>query len=130
MVSVHLRLAMTYQAAVLAALADPTRRALLERLKRGPLPVGELADSLPISRPAVSQHLKVLKAAKLVEERQEGTRRFYSVDGAGLLELQRYLEGFWGGVLESFAATASVDTRHHPRPKHRHGSPTTSKRSR
>jgi DNA-binding transcriptional ArsR family regulator len=113
---------MTYQAQVLAALADPTRRSILERLRRGPLPVGELAGSLPISRPAVSQHLKVLKAARLVEERQEGTRRFYRVDAAGLLELQRYLESFWGGVLESFAATARVEAAHHPRLKRRSSS--------
>jgi DNA-binding transcriptional ArsR family regulator len=96
---------MTYQAA-LQALADPTRREILERLRRGPLPVGEVADGLPVSRPAVSQHLRVLKDAGLVSEQRQGTRRLYGVSPRGLVELRRYLDGFWGEVLQAFKAEA------------------------
>ncbi len=88
----------------LAAFADPTRRAILERLVNGPRPVGEIAAGLPVSRPAVSQHLKVLKEAGLVSERPRGTRRIYAVDPAGLAPLRAYLERFWGEVLTAFAA--------------------------
>jgi DNA-binding transcriptional ArsR family regulator len=95
----------TYERA-LAALADPTRRAILERLVNGPRPVGEIAAELPVSRPAVSQHLKVLKEAGLVSERPRGTRRIYAVDPAGLEPLRAYLERFWGDVLAAFAAAA------------------------
>jgi DNA-binding transcriptional ArsR family regulator len=86
----------------LHAIADPTRREVFERLRKGPLPVGRLASGLPVSRPAVSQHLRVLQEAGLVRVRREGTRRVYSVDFRGLSELRRYLEGFWGDVLEAF----------------------------
>lgn len=92
---------MAYQQA-LQALADPTRRAVLERLRDGPTPVGELAAGLPVTRPAVSQHLKVLKDAGLVRERKSGTRRIYSVEVEGLAELRRYLDTFWGDVLHAF----------------------------
>jgi DNA-binding transcriptional ArsR family regulator len=91
----------TYQAA-LSALADPTRREILERLRRGPLAVGEVALGLPVSRPAVSQHLRVLKDAGLVSERREGTRRLYGVSPRGLAELRRYLERFWREALDAF----------------------------
>ncbi len=84
------------------ALADPTRRTVLEELRRGPTPVGELAERLPVSRPAVSQHLRVLKAAGLVSERRVGTRRLYAVHGQGLSELREYLEAFWQDALGSF----------------------------
>ena len=77
------------------ALGDPTRRAIFERLQSGPPAVGELARELPVSRPAVSQHLKVLKAAGLVRDRAQGTRRLYQVDPAGLAALRSYLETFW-----------------------------------
>lgn len=107
---------MTYQSA-LQALSDPTRRAVLERLRDGPTPVGELAADLPVSRPAVSQHLKVLKDAGLVRERKQGTRRIYSVEVEGLAELRRYLETFWGDVLQSFEAHANRPGAHHRSPK-------------
>jgi DNA-binding transcriptional ArsR family regulator len=90
----------------MAALADPTRRDVFERLRRGPRPVGELARELPVSRPAVSQHLRVLKEAGLVNERREGTRRLYSVNGDGLAELRNYLEEFWTDALDAFKAAA------------------------
>lgn len=96
---------MTYQEA-LQALADPTRREILERLRSGPLPVGAVAQGLPVSRPAVSQHLRVLKDAGLVSEQREGTKRLYGVSPRGLVELRRYLDRFWGEVLQSFKAEA------------------------
>jgi DNA-binding transcriptional ArsR family regulator len=96
---------MTYGDAI-AALADPTRREVFERLRPGPRPVGELARELPVSRPAVSQHLRVLKEAGLVTERREGTRRLYSVNGEGLAELSAYLDGFWRDALDAFKAAA------------------------
>lgn len=92
---------MTYQLA-LQALSDPTRRAVFERLRQSPSPVGEIAAEIPVTRPAVSQHLKVLKDAGLVRERKSGTRRIYSVEVEGLFELRRYLETFWGDVLDAF----------------------------
>ena len=92
--------------AALAALADPTRQAIFERLAERPAAVGELAGALPVSRPAVSQHLRVLKEAGLVSERREGTRRLYSVDPQGLDELRRYLDTFWSQALAAFKAAA------------------------
>src|SRR5262245_3733819 len=90
----------------LAVLADPTRRKVFERLRSGPRPVNALAAGLPVSRPAVSQHLKVLKEAGLVEERSEGVRRIYSVRREGLAELRDWLDSFWGDALEAFKAEA------------------------
>jgi len=87
---------------VLDALGDPTRRAILEVLEGGAKPVGEIARQLPVSRPAVSQHLRVLKEAGLVRDRKEGTRRLYSVDADGLRALRTYLERFWDVALASF----------------------------
>ena len=95
----------------LAALADPTRRRIFERLKRGPSPVGELAEGLPVSRPAVSQHLKVLKEAGLVSEEQDGARRIYRIDPEGLGKLRRWLDGFWDDALDDFKAEAEKGTR-------------------
>jgi DNA-binding transcriptional ArsR family regulator len=92
---------------VLDALGDPTRRSIFERIGRGPTPVGELAAELPISRPAVSQHLKVLKSAGLVTDRAEGTRRIYSVEPAGLAAVRRYFEQFWTDQLAAFSVAAS-----------------------
>ena len=86
----------------LAALADPTRRLVFERLRAGAQPVTAIARGLPVSRPAVSQHLKVLKEAGLVTDRPEGTRRVYSIDPLGLGELRRWLDQFWDEALESF----------------------------
>lgn len=90
----------------IAALADPTRRSLFERLAGGPRAVGELAQELPVSRPAVSQHLRVLKEAGLVRTRREGTRHFYSVNSEGLAELRDYFESFWEDALASFKEAA------------------------
>jgi DNA-binding transcriptional ArsR family regulator len=88
----------------LQALADPTRRQIFERLQQGPISVGTLAENLPISRPAVSQHLKILKDAGLVSERREGVRRIYGVEIRGLVELRRYLNRFWGVALDDRTA--------------------------
>jgi len=87
----------------LQSLADPTRRRVFERLRRGSQSVGELAQGLPVSRPAVSQHLKVLKDAGLVNDRAEGTRRVYYIDPDGLGELRRWLDEFWTEALAAFA---------------------------
>ena len=89
-------------ARVLDALGDPTRRAVLEILEGGAKAVGEIADRLPVSRPAVSQHLRVLKEAGLVRDRKDGTRRLYSVDTDGLRALREYLERYWDVALEAF----------------------------
>jgi DNA-binding transcriptional ArsR family regulator len=94
---------MTY-ATALSALADPTRRLVFERLKAGPQPVGAIARGLPVSRPAVSQHLKVLKEAGLVTDRPEGTRRVYAVDPQGLGALRGWLDQFWDQALTAFQA--------------------------
>ena len=90
----------------LAVLADPTRRKVFERLRAGPRPVKLLAAGLPVSRPAVSQHLKVLKDAGLVEERSEGVRRIYSLRREGLMELREWLDSFWDDALEAFRLEA------------------------
>ena len=94
---------MTY-ASALAALADPTRRQVFERLQAGPSAVGELASALPVSRPAVSQHLKVLKEAGLVADRAEGTRRVYYIDPHGLGALRKWLDQSWSQALAAFEA--------------------------
>lgn len=91
------------------ALGDPTRRTVFERLRAGPRSVGELADGLPVSRPAVSQHLRVLKDAGLVRERRVGTRNFYSVDGDGLAELREYFDELWNEALAAFRAAAESE---------------------
>jgi DNA-binding transcriptional ArsR family regulator len=93
-------------AEVLDALGDPTRRAVLELLREGERPVGELAARLPVSRPAVSQHLRVLRGAGLVTERRDGTRRLYRVDPQGLAALRAYLESYWSDVLTAFKDAA------------------------
>lgn len=87
-----------------SALHDPTRRAVLERLRDGPKPVGEIARGLPVTRPAVSQHLKVLKEAGLVDDRSEGTRRIYQIDPKGLGAMRAWLDQFWTAALDAFAA--------------------------
>jgi DNA-binding transcriptional ArsR family regulator len=92
---------MTYSNA-LTALADPTRRAVFESLRRGPAAVGEIAASQPVSRPAVSQHLKALKDAGLVLDRAQGTRRVYYIDPDGLGPLRRWLDEFWTDALDAF----------------------------
>ncbi len=95
----------------LDALGDWTRRQILEALRQGPRSVGELAAGLPVSRPAVSQHLRVLKDAGLVSDRKDGTRRVYSVDPAGLEGIRAYFDSFWDEALDRFAAQARTDTR-------------------
>jgi DNA-binding transcriptional ArsR family regulator len=90
----------------LSALGDPTRRVIFERLADRPRAVGELARELPVSRPAVSQHLKVLKDAGLVTDRQAGTRRIYRLDPDGVGALRAYLDGFWNQALAAFTEVA------------------------
>jgi DNA-binding transcriptional ArsR family regulator len=90
----------------LKALGDPTRLEIFERIARKPMAVGEIARELPVSRPAVSQHLAVLKAAGLVIDRAEGARRVYRVDSAGLAVLRTWLDRFWDGALSAFKAEA------------------------
>jgi DNA-binding transcriptional ArsR family regulator len=90
----------------LDALGDPTRRRIFERLRHGPRSVAELADGLPVSRPAVSQHLRVLKEAGLVLDRAEGTRRYYETDPAGIQVLRAYLDEFWDQALAAFKEAA------------------------
>jgi DNA-binding transcriptional ArsR family regulator len=91
-------------ATVLVALADPTRRALFERLRTRPHTVGELARIARVQQPTVSQHLRVLRAARLVRDRREETRRYYSASQEGLAELRRYVERMWDDVLAAYAA--------------------------
>ena len=92
------------------ALADPTRRRVFERLARKPLSVAELAAGLPVSRPAVSQHLKVLADARLVTHERDGTRRVYRVDPRGLQAMKTYLDRFWDRALAAFKAAAEKET--------------------
>jgi DNA-binding transcriptional ArsR family regulator len=96
----------TYRVEGLTALADPTRRAIFERLAERPQAVGELAGELPVSRPAVSQHLKVLKDAGLVIDQPAGTRRIYQLDPDGIGALRAYLDQFWNRSLAAFKAAA------------------------
>ena len=96
---------MTYEAAFMA-LADPTRRRVFERLRSGPRSVGDLARGLPVSRPAVSQHLRVLKDAGLVREEPQGNRRFYSVDRSGLAALRAWTDQFWTEALAEYETAA------------------------
>jgi DNA-binding transcriptional ArsR family regulator len=90
--------------ALFDALGDGTRRAILEQLRNGPLPVVEIARRLPVGRPAVSQHLKVLKQVGLVTSRQEGTRRRYQIDPVGMIALRAWLDDVWGQALDAYKA--------------------------
>ncbi len=103
-VSANLRFVLTYGTEALTALGDPTRRAIFERLAERPRAVGELARELPVSRPAVSQHLKVLKDARLVVDRAAGTRRIYQLDPDGVAALRAYLDRFWVRALAAYKA--------------------------
>jgi len=105
----------TYTSAQLDALGDPTRRAILGQLRRGPLPVGALANAFPISRPAVSQHLKILKDARLVTDRAEGTRRVYQLDPAGFESVRAYLDQFWTTALSAFKEKADAEPERNDR---------------
>lgn len=100
---------------MLDALGDPTRRAVLDGLRRGPRAVGDLAADLPVTRPAVSQHLKVLKDAGLVTDRAVGTRRVYEIDPQGLAPLRAYVERFWSDVLGEFKQAAAGGGPRRPR---------------
>ena len=95
----------------MSALADPTRRRVFERLREGPRAVAEVARGLPVSRPAVSQHLKVLKEAGLVADRPEGTRRVYYIDPQGLGALRKWLDQFWDEALAAFQAEVERSTQ-------------------
>lgn len=105
-----------YAAQVLDALGDPTRRAVLERLRGGARSVGEIADGMEVSRPAVSQHLKVLKSARLVNDRAEGTRRLYAINTQGIEAARQWLDGFWDGALGAFKAAAEQEARKERKP--------------
>lgn len=106
-VSIGLRLVVTYEAVdAWAALADGTRRAIFKRLAGGPMAVGELAHGLPVSRPAVSQHLKVLKCAGLVADRAVGTRRVYQLNPKGIENLRAELDVFWAKALDAYKLIA------------------------
>ena len=94
-----------------AALADPTRRAILEALRHGPRSVTDLSEDMPVSRPAVSQHLAVLAAANLVSQQRDGTRRLYEANPEGLEALRRYVEQYWGEMLGSFEMAAKKEAR-------------------
>jgi DNA-binding transcriptional ArsR family regulator len=102
---------MTYEN-VLFALNDPTRRQVLQSLVSGPKSVGEIAELLPVSRPAVSQHLGVLKLAQLVSEQREGTRRIYQIDTDGLDELRAWLDGLWGEALTNLKLLSEIPYEH------------------
>src|SRR5262245_36449805 len=104
---------MTNEDRVLDALGDPTRRRVFKRLRSGARSVGEIAEGMDVSRPAVSQHLKVLKAARLVVDRAEGTRRLYAVNARGIEALRRWLDGFWDEALAAFKEAADGEGKKH-----------------
>ena len=101
----------TYQVDGWTALGDPTRRAIFERLADRPQPVGELASGLPVTRPAVSQHLKVLKDAGLVVDRPDGNRRIYQVDPTGVRSMRAQLDRFWNQALATYKEVVEQDTQ-------------------
>jgi DNA-binding transcriptional ArsR family regulator len=108
---VNLPFVQTYQGDGWSALGDPTRRAIFERLADRPRAVGELAGELPVSRPAVSQHLKVLKDARLVHDRRVGTRRIYHLDPDGVGALRAYLDHFWDQALAAYKTAVEQRTK-------------------
>jgi DNA-binding transcriptional ArsR family regulator len=97
---------LTYEERAFDALGDPTRRAVLKRLRAGARSVGEIAEGMAVSRPAVSQHLKILKTARLVTVHAVGTRRVYAVDARGIESLRKWLDGFWDEALTAFKVMA------------------------
>lgn len=107
---------MTYADRVFDALGDPTRRTVFKRLQGGARSVGEIADGMAVSRPAVSQHLAVLKAARLVTDRAEGTRRLYTVDQRGVAAVREWLDGFWDKTLAAFKAAAEHEATKERKP--------------
>lgn len=106
---------MAYAELVLDALGDPTRRMVFKRLRAGARSVGEIAEGMDVSRPAVSQHLKVLKTAHLVTDRAEGARRLYAVDTEGLEAVRDWLDGFWSEALAAFKKAAEQETKKNKR---------------
>jgi DNA-binding transcriptional ArsR family regulator len=100
---------LAYQEQQLDALGDPTRRGILARLLNGPLPVGKLAEGFPVSRPAISQHLRILKEARLVTDAAAGTRRLYAINPAGFDSLREYFEQFWTIALNEFKKKVEAD---------------------
>jgi DNA-binding transcriptional ArsR family regulator len=100
-----------YRESCIGVLGDATRRAIFERLAEGPCSVGELAEELPVTRPAVSQHLRVLKDAGLVFDRPEGTRRLYQLDPDGVGALRAYVDQFWNQALVAFKAAAEQNPK-------------------
>ena len=101
--------------ATLEVLADPTRRAIVDRLRAGPLPVGRLAAGLPVSRPAVSKHLRLMKEAGVVRMTEAGTRNLYGLDLRTLDELRQFLDSFWDASLASFKKAAESSTKKGPK---------------
>jgi len=99
----------TYEERVLDALGDPTRRAVLKRLREGGRSVGEITGGMAVSRPAVSQHLKILMAARLVTVHAEGTRRVYAIDARGLQSVRKWLDQFWDETLLAFKDAAELE---------------------
>jgi DNA-binding transcriptional ArsR family regulator len=106
---------MTYSDRVLDALGDPTRRLVFKRLRSGARSVGDIAEGMNVTRPAVSQHLRVLKHAGLVVARAEGTRRLYALDVRGIEALRRWLDGFWDEALSAFKEAAERETKQQER---------------
>src|ERR1700754_4407836 len=102
---------MTAARRALSALSDPTRRQGLESLRAGPKTVGEIAATLPVSRPAVSQHLAKLREARLVSETRHGTRHYFSIDAAAIGELRAYFDQLWSDALQAFAQHAEGDAK-------------------
>jgi DNA-binding transcriptional ArsR family regulator len=100
----------------LAALADPTRRAVFHQLRRGPLTVGQIAGKVPVSRPAVSQHLRALQGAGLVHDRWEGTRHYFSLNAATIVELRGYFEQMWQEAMRAYATYVDDEEEIHGRP--------------
>jgi DNA-binding transcriptional ArsR family regulator len=115
-VSGTLPLVTTYAERALDALGDPTRRAVLKRLRGGARSVGEIAEGMDVTRPAVSQHLRVLKAARLVTDRAEGTRRLYAVNPPGIEAVRSWLDGFWNETLEAFKQAAEREAAREGKP--------------
>jgi DNA-binding transcriptional ArsR family regulator len=106
----------TYAEQALDALGDPTRRAVFNRLRSGARAVGEIAEGMDVSRPAVSQHLKVLRAAGLVTARADGTRHFYAVDTRGIEVVRKWLDGFWDEALTAFKQAAEREAAKERKP--------------
>jgi DNA-binding transcriptional ArsR family regulator len=115
---------------MLGALADSTRQAVIGLLRRGPSTVGELADQLPVSRPAVSQHLQVLKAVGLLQEERRGTRHYFRLNPKTLAELRDHIDAMWRDALTAFSGFASQETTHEKKDRKRKRRAHPTKRSR